>query len=248
MTQRRIVIGDVHGYYDSLMTLLDAIAPNSEDQVYLLGDLIDRGSQSRQVVEFVKNSSYQCLRGNHEQMLLDILLGNDIYPPALEAWMYSGGKNTLESYGSKGITGEHISWMQQLPDYLDLGDLWLVHAGVHPTIPLQSQGISQFCWIRNEFHSHPRPYFADKLIITGHTITFTLPGIAPGQIAQGPGWLDIDTGAYHPRSGWLTGLDTTNWIVYQVNTGTKLTRKSSLSGIVAPVNYGLKRNFQELLP
>lgn len=240
MTQRRIVIGDVHGHYDSLLTLLDAIAPNSEDQVYLLGDLIDRGPQSFQVVEFVKNSNYQCLRGNHEQMLLDILLGNDIYPPALEAWMYSGGQNTLDSYGSKGINEEHLYWMLQLPDYLDLGDLWLVHAGVHPTIPLQAQGISQFCWIRNEFHSHPRPYFADKLIIIGHTITFTLPGVAPGQIAQGPGWLDIDTGAYHPRSGWLTGLDTTNSIVYQVNTWTKLTRKSSLSDLVAPVNYGTK--------
>lgn len=240
MTQRRIVIGDVHGHYDSLRTLLDTIAPNSEDEVYLLGDLIDRGSQSRQVVEFVKNSNYKCLRGNHEQMLLDILLGDEVYPPALEAWMYSGGKNTLESYGSEGILGEHIHWMQQLPDYLDLGDLWLVHAGVHPTIPLQAQGISQFCWIRNEFHSHPLPYFTDKLIITGHTITFTLPGVAPGQIAQGPGWLGIDTGAYHPRSGWLTGLDTTNWLVYQVNTWTKLIRKIPLSGLVAPVNYRLK--------
>jgi serine/threonine protein phosphatase 1 len=242
MTQRRIVIGDVHGHYDSLMTLLEAIAPNSEDQVYLLGDLIDRGSKSCQVVEFVKNSSYQCLRGNHEQMLLDILLDDEIYPPALDAWMYSGGKNTLESYGRKGIRGEHLYWMQQLPDYLDLGDLWLVHAGVHPTMPFQSQGTSQFCWIRNEFHSHPRPYFPDKLIITGHTITFTLPGVAPGQIAQGPGWLDIDTGAYHPRSGWLTGLDTTNWLIYQVNTWTKLTRKLPLSALVAPVNYRQKQN------
>lgn len=246
MTQRRIVIGDVHGHYDSLMTLLEAIAPNSEDQVYLLGDLIDRGSKSCQVVEFVKNSSYQCLRGNHEQMLLDILSDDDIYPPALDAWMYSGGKNTLDSYDGKVIKREHLYWMQQLPDYLDLGDLWLVHAGVHPTMPFQSQGISQFCWIRNEFHSHPRPYFPDKLIITGHTITFTLPGVAPGQIAQGPGWLDIDTGAYHPRSGWLTGLDTTNWIVYQVNTWTKSTRQLPLSSLVTPVNYERKRNFQSL--
>ena len=237
MTQRRIVIGDVHGHYDSLVTLLDTIAPTTEDQVYLLGDLIDRGSQSCQVVEFVKNSNYQCLRGNHEQMLLDILFNNDIYPPALEAWMYSGGKNTIDSYADKRIKETHLDWMQTLPNYLDLGDLWLVHAGVDPTRPLLDQGIAQFCWIRDEFHSHPRPYFPDKLIITGHTITFTLPGVAPGQIAQGPGWLGIDTGAYHPRSGWLTGLDTTNWLVYQVNTWTKVIRQSPLAELLAPVSY-----------
>ncbi len=123
MKQRRIVIGDVHGHYDSLMTLLEVIAPGSEDQVYFLGDLIDRGSQSYQVVEFVKNSGYQCLLGNHEQMLIDIVLSGDLYPPALEAWLYSGGKNTIKSYGTKGISSEHIQWMQQLPTHLDLGDL-----------------------------------------------------------------------------------------------------------------------------
>ena len=57
MTQRRIVIGDVHGHYDTLMTLLDAIAPTGDDMVYFLGDLIDRGPQSAQVVDFVKQSS-----------------------------------------------------------------------------------------------------------------------------------------------------------------------------------------------
>jgi serine/threonine protein phosphatase 1 len=237
MKQRRIVIGDVHGHYDSLMTLLETIAPSSEDQVYFLGDLIDRGSQSYQVVEFVKNSGYQCLLGNHEQMLVDIVLSSDLYPPALEAWLYSGGKNTIKSYGTKGINSEHIQWMQQLPTHLDLGDLWLVHAGVHPNIPLKDQNANHFCWVRQEFHSSPYAFFKDKLIITGHTITFTLPGVAPGQIAQGAGWLGIDTGAYHPRSGWLTGLDTNNWIVYQVNTVTNLTRQMPLADLATVVNY-----------
>ncbi|NJN58979.1 MAG: serine/threonine protein phosphatase, partial [Leptolyngbyaceae cyanobacterium SL_5_9] len=50
-----------------------------------------------------------------------------------------------------------------------------------------------------------------------HTITFTLPNVIPGALAQGRGWLDIDTGAYHPKSGWLTGVDMTNQRVYQIN-------------------------------
>ena len=83
---------------------------------------------------------------------------------------------------------------------------------------IEKQTSDQFCWIRDEFHRMTQPYFADKLIITGHTITFTLPGVQPGKLAAGPGWLDIDTGAYHPQSGWLTGLDITQGKVYQVNT------------------------------
>jgi serine/threonine protein phosphatase 1 len=243
MTQRRIVIGDVHGYYDSLMTLLETIAPNREDQVYFLGDLIDRGSQSSQVVNFVKHSGYHCVLGNHEQMLLDILFNNDRYPSAREAWLFSGGENTLKSYGERGVDEEHLYWMQHLPNYIDLGDILLVHAGVHPTIPFQKQTSDHFCWIRQEFHSNPYAYFSDKLIITGHTITFTLPGVAPGQIARGAGWLDIDTGAYHPRSGWLTALDVTNWQVYQVNVWTQATRQLPLGEVVANVNYGRKKNY-----
>jgi serine/threonine protein phosphatase 1 len=217
VSQRRIIIGDVHGHYDGLMTLLEAIAPDRHDQVYFLGDLIDRGPASAQVVDFVCNSSYSCLLGNHEQLMLEAFPNGRIYTPALQAWLYSGGKSTVASYGDAGILIEHLDWFRTLPFYLDLGDVWLVHAGIDPRKPLDMQTAQEFCWIRDDFHSSPQPYFPDKLIITGHTITFTLPNVAPGEIAQGCGWLDIDTGAYHPKSGWLTGLDLDNRRVYQVN-------------------------------
>jgi len=221
MNHRRIVIGDVHGHYDGLMTLLEAIAPSSDDQVYFLGDLIDRGPKSAQVVEFVKRSSYQSLLGNHEQLMLDASLkghNGQVDPRAWQAWLYSGGEATVASYVDIGMMPyKHLEWMRSLPTYLDLGDIWLAHAGVDPKLPLKHQSPYQLCWIRGEFHSISKPYFPDKLIITGHTITFTFDGIDPGQLAQGHGWLDIDTGAYHPRSGWLTGLDITHSLVYQVN-------------------------------
>jgi serine/threonine protein phosphatase 1 len=217
ISQRRIVIGDVHGHYKGLMKLIEAIAPTSDDQVYFLGDLIDRGPDSSQVVEFVKSNNYQCLLGNHEQMLLKIWTGENISTPAMQAWLYGGGQATIASYKDANIPDEHLEWLQSLPLYLDLGDIWLTHAGVDPELSLAEQTAEQFCWIRDEFHSIPYPYFCDKLIIIGHTITFTFPGVTPGKLAQGPGWLDIDTGAYHPRSGWLTGFDTTNNLIYQVN-------------------------------
>ncbi|MEA5579526.1 metallophosphoesterase family protein [Anabaena sp. UHCC 0451] len=214
---RRIIIGDVHGYYQGLMILLKEIAPSSADQVYFLGDLIDRGPQSAQVVNFVKENNYPCLLGNHEQMLLNVMAHNFNSNQAIQAWLYSGGQATITSYQGAKIPPDHLDWFANLPTYLDLEDVWLTHAGVDPRKSVSEQTAEELCWIRDEFHSMELPYFTEKLIIVGHTITFTLPRVAPGQLAQGEGWLDIDTGAYHPRSGWLTGLDITNNLVYQAN-------------------------------
>lgn len=234
-SHRRIVIGDVHGHYDGLMILLDALSPTSEDKVYFLGDLIDRGPKSSEVVNFVKDSSYQCLMGNHEQMLLNILTNTQVPTSVVQSWLYSGGQATVASYKQATIPEDHLEWFKALPTYLDLEDILLVHAGVDPFIPLAEQTAEQFCWVRDKFHSMEKPYFPDKLIIVGHTITFTLPGVTPGKLAQGQGWLDIDTGAYHPRSGWLTGLDVTNQLVYQVNILNRCVRTLPLEEAVTVV-------------
>ncbi|MBK1987184.1 serine/threonine protein phosphatase [Sphaerospermopsis aphanizomenoides BCCUSP55] len=217
ISPRKIIIGDVHGYYQGLMKLFEKISPSSEDQVYFLGDLIDRGPQSAQVVEFVKTNNYSCLLGNHEQMLLNVLNNKSSSNQTIQAWLYSGGQATITSYQAAQIPQDHLDWFGNLPTYLDLGDVWLTHAGVDPDKSVSEQTAEELCWIRDEFHSMEQPYFTNKLIIVGHTITFTLPGVLPGQLALGQGWLDIDTGVYHPRSGWLTGLDITNDLVYQVN-------------------------------
>jgi serine/threonine protein phosphatase 1 len=215
-TARRIIIGDVHGHYDGLMLLLDTIEPTAADQIYFLGDLIDRGPKSADVVDFVRENNYACVMGNHEQMAIEAFPDSEISPPALQAWLHSGGRATLASYEDPVLIMEHLEWFKTLPSYIDLGDLWLVHAGVHPLLPLRDQNRDQFCWIREAFHNTIRPIFEDKMIITGHTITFTFPGVPPGGVVQGNGWMDIDTGAYHPRSGWMTAYDATNQKVYQV--------------------------------
>ncbi len=218
MPNRRIIIGDVHGHYDGMMTLLEKLDPGEADQVYFLGDLVDRGPKSAQVVEFVKQSPYRCLMGNHEQLMLNALPEVGKNTSAWQAWLYSGGHSTITSYQDAGIIPrDHLQWMRSLPVFMDLGDVWLVHAGIHPKLPLSQQTEAEFCWIRREFHNIPKPYFDNKLIIIGHTITFTFEGIEPGALVQGQGWLGIDTGVYHAKSGWLTGLDLSNQKVYQVN-------------------------------
>jgi len=215
---RRIFIGDIHGHYDGLRRLWDNLAPTQDDHIYCVGDLIDRGPKSSEVVNFVRENATGCVRGNHEQLLLDAFSDGELNLPTLQGWIFSGGQATLNSYnGSIEALGEHVEWIKLLPLYIDLGDVFLVHAGVNPALPVAEQSSYELCWIRESFHGSPTPFFADKTIIAGHTITFTFPGIKPGQIVRGPGWLDIDTGVYHPRSGWLTALDWDNQLVYQVN-------------------------------
>lgn len=235
MNNRRIVIGDIHGHYDALMALLEAIAPGQDDMVYFLGDLIDRGPKSSQVVEFVRKSPYQCILGNHEQMMIQALSNTANRREVWQGWYHSGGLETVESYRDTGIMPyDDLKWMQSLPLYLDLGDIWLVHAGINPKLPIKMQASQECCWIRDKFHSMEKPYFSDKLIIVGHTITFTFDDVEPGELVSGEGWLDIDTSAYHPRSGWLTGLDVDNNIIYQVNVKNSQIRKVPLEELVKP--------------
>lgn len=239
---RRIFIGDVHGHYDGLMSLLDKITPDTEDKLYFVGDLIDRGPQSAQVVDFVRQNQHPCVLGNHEQLLLDAFSHKRMTGQTLHAWLYSGGQTTLTSYNhDTDLLMEHIEWIRKLPLHIDLGDVWLVHAGVDPTLTMAEQTAEECCWIREAFHNAPKPYFQDKIILTGHTITFTFPDIRPGQLAEGPGWLDIDTGAYHPKSGWLTALDIDNELVHQFQVFESTYRVRSLEDACSPFTQGKRR-------
>lgn len=236
MNNKRLVIGDVHGHYTALSELLENIAPSQEDEIYFLGDLIDRGSQSAKVVDFVIKNNYNCILGNHEVMLLDAIGGEQINQEVFHGWLQNGGNTTIASYENKMPPTEHLEWFKNLPLYFDLGDYWLVHAGVDPCLPLEQQSSEQFCWIRRPFHDSIEPYFVDKTIIIGHTITFTFQGVKSGQLAKGEGWIGIDTGVYHPEQGWLTALDLNESMVYQVNSSGKNFRKIPLNKSVTKIN------------
>ncbi|MEM8603415.1 MAG: metallophosphoesterase family protein [Cyanobacteria bacterium P01_H01_bin.121] len=236
---RRIVIGDVHGQYVGLVTLLEQVAPGAGDTVYFLGDLIDRGPCSADVVQLVRREEYQVIRGNHEEMLLQsINTDGVINQTTLPLCVQSGGRQTLDSYQQQGSHGidlllDDIAWIQDLPYYLDLGNYWLVHAGLDPERSLDQQTADEYCWIRDAFHTSQQPYFKNKVIVTGHTITFTFPGIEPGVVVRGKGWLGIDTGAYHPKSGWLTAFVLDQELIYQVNVQTMETRALPLTEVTA---------------
>ncbi|MGD1900965.1 MAG: metallophosphoesterase family protein [Geitlerinemataceae cyanobacterium] len=228
VAQRRLAVGDVHGHYDTLQRLLEFAGVADGDRIDFLGDLIDRGPDSRQTLELVRTTpNFHTIRGNHEEMAIAAFEQSPPDDRALENWLRSGGNTTLESYPDRDELYEHVLWLRECPLYRDLGDYWLVHAGLDPQRDVAAQSAREFCWIRDPFHRTPAPPFDDKLIIIGHTISFTFLGVQVGQLALGQGWLDIDTGAYTLESGWLTALDLGDRRVYQANVWTKRTRSLS---------------------
>ncbi|HUB95813.1 MAG TPA: metallophosphoesterase family protein [Stellaceae bacterium] len=214
-------IGDVHGRVDLLRALGGLIRADAEERTALrrvvvcLGDYVDRGADSRAVLDLLINEPWPGfervhLRGNHEALMLRFLEDIDIGP----TWLTYGGRQTLASYGIDAPTaydaeegllraqGElrdrlpraHVDFLRSLPVMHREGDYLFVHAGVKPGVPLDEQREEDLLWIRDEFLDCNEPFGA--IVIHGHTIARE-PDIRRNRIG-------IDTGAF--ASGHLTAL------------------------------------------
>lgn len=148
MEQKRWVIPDIHGYIKSLKSLLAQIRPQKTDHILFLGDYIDRGPDSKSVIDEImslKENGYHvtCLMGNHEEFLLTNyqlalkstgLFKSKEYKSAKKEWMEFGGKETLKSFGVSSvlkIPQKYIEWIQNLEYYYEFKDYILVHAGLN---------------------------------------------------------------------------------------------------------------------
>jgi serine/threonine protein phosphatase 1 len=171
---RIFVIGDIHGCYERLKTLFKKLHIKNNDMLIFLGDYIDRGTDSKKVVEEVINLKSQyhiiTLLGNHEKMLLDILQKS----LPIEMWLFNGGETTLLSYGIKKYNissdlfpPEHIEFFKSLLPYYEMGNYIFVHAGLKPNIPLGKQSIDDLVWIRDEFIYSDCDF--GKVVVFGHT-------------------------------------------------------------------------------
>jgi calcineurin-like phosphoesterase family protein len=181
-------IGDIHGSYTKLANLLRHCIDhcgNNTARFVLLGDYIDRGRRSREVVTLLIETQRRwpdqvvCLRGNHEDMLLAAVHRQD------EAmWLYNGGDATLNSYGARSadeIPIEHINWFENLPLYEHDQRRFFVHAGVMPGIPLAQQRKEVLLWIREPFLSDATDH--GLYIVHGHTPTDTgFPDLLPNRL------------------------------------------------------------------
>ncbi len=158
-------IGDVHGCLDPLRRLMDQIHPFEEDEVVFVGDYVDRGPDSKGVVDYLLTlqGRYTFLMGNHERMFLDFLQGKERF-----LFLYNGGEATLESYGGVGsIPAAHLAFLKRLLPYYETDHYLFVHGGIRPGIPLQDQDPMDLLWIREEFYAYPGRY--PKTVVFGHT-------------------------------------------------------------------------------
>jgi serine/threonine protein phosphatase 1 len=166
-------VGDVHGCLDKLQRLLaacEAYAGARPTRYVFLGDYIDRGPQSRDVVELLirrqaaRPGTIVCLRGNHEQMAIDAHASDRAVP----LWLANNGASTLRSYGGP-ISPEHLAWLNALPFCHDDGLRFFVHAGIDLAVPLTEQEPEVMLWMREPFLSECDAVDCGRFIVPGHT-------------------------------------------------------------------------------
>jgi serine/threonine protein phosphatase 1 len=106
------IIGDVHGCYKTLLALIDKLPNKENSNICFVGDLIDKGSNSKDVVEFVKSNNYPCVLGNHEKYMIDTLplILEDMTNLNYKWVIKDGGDKTLKSYNDLNLIKEHLEW------------------------------------------------------------------------------------------------------------------------------------------
>ena len=238
-------VGDVHGRLDLLDAILGKIdqdiasRPPKKNFIVFLGDLIDRGPASAQVVERLRTYRPQSgnpifLFGNHEEVLLRILRGDR---HVLPSWLKFGGAECARSYGldpimlggieerqaiqlvQHHVPAAHREFLEGFSDTFRFGDYLFVHAGIRPGIPLEEQDTADLRWIREPFLTDRRAH--GLMVVHGHTIVDAVE-MRSNRIA-------IDTGAY--RTGILSTLvieDQRRWVLSTATRGETPRQNESL--------------------
>ena len=167
-------VGDIHGCLDKLDRLIaacEARAGGRPARYVFVGDYIDRGPQSRDVIEFLRRrqaarpGTIVCLRGNHEQMAIDAHASDRAMP----LWLANNGATTLRNYGGGRISDEHLAWLTALPFCHDDGLRFFVHAGIDLTVPLNEQEPEVMLWMREPFLTYCDEVDCGRFIVHGHT-------------------------------------------------------------------------------
>lgn len=217
---RVYAVGDIHGRLDLLEQLLALIDEDcaargpATTQLIFLGDLIDRGPESAQVVERLfqlkqSRGDTRFLCGNHEEVFLSVLAGDE---KALRFFSRIGGRETILSYGlsddeycaldypglmtalQRRVPRHHVDFLASFEDLILCGDYAFVHAGIDPDVPLPQQRSKDLRWIREPFLQFRGTL--EKVIVHGHTIS--------EEVAFAPHRIGLDTGAY--ATGRLTAM------------------------------------------
>ena len=227
---RTLAIGDIHGCLQALKALFDFIQPSKEDTIITLGDYIDRGPNSKGVLDLLKKLKQThnviSLKGNHEALLEDARNSTADY----HSWFVNGGASTLYSFRTKRLQGIASSYWQFIENcklYHETDTHIFVHAGLNPKIPLEEQEEETLLWQR---FRNSQPHISGKTMICGHT---------PQENGK-PLVLDhaicIDTLPFD--NGWLTCLDIDSNTFWQANQKGHI-RKLSIEDLIMSQQHGV---------
>ncbi|MDJ0556966.1 MAG: metallophosphoesterase family protein [Microcoleaceae cyanobacterium MO_207.B10] len=217
---RILAIGDIHGHSGAFDALIAAVKPKLEDIIVTLGDYVDRGPDSKGVINRLialhETGQLVALRGNHELMMLR---SRDFPEQHESRWQKLGGKATLASYSKSGkspkikyIPDEHWHFIENIcVDWWESDEHFFVHAGVAPHLSLTEQSEYELFW---EKFNNPMPHCSGKTMVCGHT---SQKNGKPLNIGHA---ICIDTRVYD--QGWLSCLDIASGKLWQANKKGKL--------------------------
>ncbi|WP_435007182.1 metallophosphoesterase family protein [Tundrisphaera lichenicola] len=223
MPGRTIAIGDIHGCSRAIKSLIETIQPSEADRIILLGDYVDRGPDSRGVIDRLIELCTRCrlipLLGNHDQMMLDAIDGA---PPF--AWYENGGLEAIDSYGPGrdpgAIPKEHADFLRSCLSYFETESHIFVHANYDPDVAMKEQGVAMLRWASLRSFI-PGPHESGKTVIAGHSSQKS------GKILDLGHLICIDTYCY--GGGWLSALEIASGQVWQVDRkGNPNTRRSAV--------------------
>jgi len=208
---RVFAIGDVHGCFTALQTLVSHLAFGPDDEVVALGDYVDRGPDSKGVIDLLLALRGQtrliALRGNHEVMMLGAQAEGLGY---FDAWLGAGGVQTLVSYGASDLSeipAPHWQFLKDTLPYYETATHFFVHANVRPKVPLAQQREQELYWER--FDDNKKPHCSGKIMVCGHT-----PQKSGKPLNRGHA-VCIDTFSY--GGGWVTCLEAATGRYWQAN-------------------------------
>lgn len=203
---RTFAIGDIHGCCDTFKSLLlEKINIRISDEIYCIGDYVDRGKNSKGVIDLIislrgRGYNIHTLRGNHEQMMLDARHDKQ----SLNLWLLNGGQATLRSFGisSPGqLAGEHLAFLEETKHYITTPEYVFVHAGLNFAIDDPFTDTEAMLWTRDDYYSGSK--INGRGVIHGHT-----PIPVDSLVAQSGNTINIDAGCVFslPRFGYLAAL------------------------------------------
>ena len=210
MNKRTIAIGDIHGCSVALRNLLMATDPQPNDTVVFLGDYVDRGPDSRgvldQIIALVDRCEVVPLFGNHELMLLESLTNGEMF----EFWKACGGTETLNSYGGTldNLPFEHLVFLRGLRRWYETEKFIFVHANYDEGLPIDEVSDDLLFW-EHVTSIPPNRHYSGKTVVVGHTPQ------GSGCVRDLGHLICLDT--YCFGGGWLTAMDVDRREIWQAD-------------------------------